>query len=88
MQISRPLLDVSIPPPEKFTLRLVVWRCRKLAIKDELTNMNDVLVRAIFSGIDAAGQLVEVTRESDTHWRAKKGIGNVLPPFRGSKTNG
>ena len=77
-------MDVSLPTPQKFVMRVVVWGARDVPAPKHLigTGMIDMYVRLILEGQapDAEGairsQIKRWTEETDTHWRSKKGRGS------------
>eukprot|EP00004_Rigifila_ramosa_P003995 TRINITY_DN1437_c1_g3_i2.p1 TRINITY_DN1437_c1_g3~~TRINITY_DN1437_c1_g3_i2.p1 ORF type:complete len:1074 (-),score=257.30 TRINITY_DN1437_c1_g3_i2:75-3296(-) len=63
-----PVVNIEPPPKKKYELRVIVWQARNMAIKDQLTNQNDLYV---------TGRLNEgVEHSTDTHMRAKDGKGS------------
>ncbi|RHY24406.1 hypothetical protein DYB25_000601 [Aphanomyces astaci] len=60
-----PPVDIALPPPITFELRVVVWKTKEVPSFDELTDMNDLFVRCQLEGSDY--------QDTDIHWRAKKG---------------
>jgi len=65
-----PMTDISLPPKEKFEMRLIVWKAKDVVIKDELTDQNDLRVTCKLKLDEWQEQ------ETDTHWRAKFGKGS------------
>lgn len=65
---SNPMLDISPPPAVKYELRVIIWKVTGCVSKDGWTKMNDLYVRVQYNN-----QPVQTT---DTHWRAKGGIGS------------
>ncbi|KAJ0394355.1 hypothetical protein P43SY_006836 [Pythium insidiosum] len=63
-----PPIDISLPPPVEFELRVVVWKARNVPSFDEAEDMNDLFFRCWLEGSDY--------QETDIHWRAKKGKGS------------
>jgi hypothetical protein len=57
--------DVSLPPTQKFEVRVVIWKCKDVPPMDTLEGMSDLFVKCWPEGCQPA--------ETDTHWRAKKG---------------
>jgi hypothetical protein len=45
-----PRADVSLPKEEEIEIRVVVWRCRECLNMDEITDMNDLVVRLRMEG--------------------------------------
>ncbi|RHY35089.1 hypothetical protein DYB32_000418 [Aphanomyces invadans] len=60
-----PPVDIALPPPVQFELRVVIWKTKEVPSFDELTDMNDLFVRCQLEGGDY--------QDTDIHWRAKKG---------------
>ncbi|ETV80250.1 hypothetical protein H257_06591 [Aphanomyces astaci] len=58
-------VDIALPPPQEYELRVVVWKTKEVPSFDELTDMNDLFVRCQLEGGDY--------QDTDIHWRAKKG---------------
>ncbi|KAK3289184.1 hypothetical protein CYMTET_3372 [Cymbomonas tetramitiformis] len=75
---SCPAMDISLPPPEPFEMRVVVWRARKVPSQDPITKMNDLYIRTILTEVadEFSGSVKRTIDETDTHWRAKKGVGS------------
>ena len=69
---TNPICRIAPSPPEKFELRLIIWKTENVAAHDGITNQNDLFVRA---KLQRSG-FATVTLETDTHYRAKKGVGN------------
>jgi hypothetical protein len=67
---SVPMVDISLPPVQKFELRLIVWDAKDVVIKDTLTDQNDLRLTCKLKLQDWQEQ------ETDTHWRAKFGKGS------------
>ncbi|MES1916423.1 MAG: hypothetical protein MHM6MM_008241, partial [Cercozoa sp. M6MM] len=65
-----PLWDITPPPPVPYELRLVIWRAKDCAIKDTLTDMNDLFCAAT---LDIEGVKMQRT---DTHYRSQNGKGS------------
>eukprot|EP00741_Cyanophora_paradoxa_P024855 tig00000310_g23996.t1 len=64
------LEDIKMKPKEKFELRVVVWQARNMVNKDDITDMNDLYITGTLEGYS---QFHAIEKETDTHWRAKKG---------------
>ena len=62
-----PMDMIKPPPPEPFELRVIIWKCKNVACKDETSGMNDLYVIA---NLNIPGMK---SQETDTHFRAKKG---------------
>lgn len=58
-------LKIEKPPPEKYEVRLIIWRAMEVPASDEITQMNDMYATAWIEGCKK--------QETDVHWRAKKG---------------
>jgi len=67
---SVPMTDISLPPKEKFEMRLIVWKAKDVVIKDSLTEQNDLRVTCKLKLEEWHEQ------ETDIHWRAKFGKGS------------
>jgi len=65
-----PMTDISLPPKQAYEFRLIVWKAKKVVIKDELTDQNDLRVTVKVT-VDE-----KLKQETDTHWRAKFGKGS------------
>lgn len=63
-----PALDISLPPPKEFELRVVIWKTRDVVSFDTITDQNDLFCKCWLEGADP--------QETDIHWRAKKGKGS------------
>jgi hypothetical protein len=62
---SFPADKVALPPTQTFEVRLVIWKAKDVPPQDWLEGMSDLFVKAWPEGCDQ--------KETDTHWRAKKG---------------
>ncbi|EQC29478.1 hypothetical protein SDRG_12726 [Saprolegnia diclina VS20] len=60
-----PPVDIAMPPAQHYELRVVIWKTKEVPSFDEITDMNDLFVRASLEGCDY--------QDTDIHWRAKKG---------------
>ncbi|OQS01372.1 hypothetical protein ACHHYP_01203 [Achlya hypogyna] len=60
-----PHVDIAMPPAQHYELRVVIWKTKEVPSFDEITDMNDLFVRASLEGCDH--------QDTDIHWRAKKG---------------
>jgi len=67
---NEPIIDISLPDPCKFEMRLIVWKAKEVVIKDEFTDQNDLRVTSKLK-VDK-----DFKQETDTHWRAKNGKGS------------
>ncbi|KAF0685796.1 Aste57867_22404 [Aphanomyces stellatus] len=63
-----PPVDIALPPPTAFELRVVIWKTKEVPNFDEFTEMNDLFVRCQLEGSDY--------QDTDIHWRAKNGKAN------------
>lgn len=78
------IMDVALPLPQKFVMRVVVWGARDVPAPPHLlgSGMIDMYVRLILEGQppdkegDIRSTIQRWTEETDTHWRAKKGRGS------------
>lgn len=74
---NTPVVDIAMPPPGMFEMRLVVWRARKIPALDVLTNMNDMFINAELTTVGIQnGKPDRTMRETDVHWRAKGNKGS------------
>ncbi len=74
---ENPVVDIAMPPPTTFEMRLVVWRARKVPALDVLTNMNDMFINAQLTTVGMQnGKPDRAMRETDVHWRAKGNKGS------------
>eukprot|EP00455_Lapot_gusevi_P005654 TRINITY_DN1241_c0_g1_i9.p2 TRINITY_DN1241_c0_g1~~TRINITY_DN1241_c0_g1_i9.p2 ORF type:complete len:435 (-),score=156.41 TRINITY_DN1241_c0_g1_i9:61-1365(-) len=71
-----PLIHIKPPAPEPYELRVIVWGCREVTIKDEFTEQNDLYVTG---QLDVPGVEMQST---DTHLRSKNGKGNFNWRFK------
>ncbi|MES1915775.1 MAG: hypothetical protein MHM6MM_007676, partial [Cercozoa sp. M6MM] len=69
-----PILDISPPPPQPYELRVIIWGCKDVAIKDTITDMNDLYVTGQLEL--GRGAPVLKRQQTDTHMRAQGGMGN------------
>merc|ERR550519_395678 len=72
---TNPIEDIALPPVEQWELRIVVWDAKKCAIKDELTNMNDLFI-TIQPNLPKTlkNPKTRVPKgQTDVHYRAKGG---------------
>lgn len=65
-----PVWNIKPPPPVPFEMRVIIWCCREITIKDEWTQMNDLYITGT---LDLPGIKQQST---DLHYRSKKGVGN------------
>lgn len=65
MGICRPL-DISLPPIEKFEVRVIVYKARNVTPGD-FTDLSDLMVKVWLQNKD------EKAQTTDVHWRAKNG---------------
>jgi hypothetical protein len=85
---KRPILDIRPPPPQPFELRVIIWECRDVTIKDTVTQLNDLFVTGL---LDEKGIRKQKT---DLHFRSRKGYGSfnwrmkfpvMLPPLMAAR---
>ncbi|GBG24784.1 Fer-1-like protein 4 [Hondaea fermentalgiana] len=69
--IKYPMIDVSPPADTVYEMRVIIWKCEDVPSFDFLTKQNDLYVRCNFNGFSEKSW-----KETDTHWRAKKGKGS------------
>lgn len=62
-----PLIDISLPPPEPYEIRVIIWRTKGVPAED-VSGMNDLYVKAWLEG--------EKEQKTDIHWRSKGGKGS------------
>ena len=66
-----PRRDIAPPKPQKFEIRLIVWGCKDVALKDQAmfgeAGSSDVFVKAHFEGKHDAP---EHCHRTDTHWKS------------------
>jgi hypothetical protein len=67
---SNPMYQIAPPPKENYELRVIIWQCKDVTIKDETTQQNDLYVTGL---LDLPGQRRQRT---DTHLRSKMGFGS------------
>eukprot|EP00475_Leptophrys_vorax_P037444 TRINITY_DN645_c0_g2_i3.p1 TRINITY_DN645_c0_g2~~TRINITY_DN645_c0_g2_i3.p1 ORF type:complete len:555 (+),score=164.61 TRINITY_DN645_c0_g2_i3:318-1982(+) len=65
-----PMVNISPPPREEWELRVIIWQCKEVTIKDELTQQNDLYITGL---LDTPGQK---RKKTDVHLRSKKGKGS------------
>jgi len=65
-----PLINIQPPPPVEYELRVIIWGCKEVTIKDTLTDANDLYITG---AIDTPGVPIQST---DTHLRSHNGKGN------------
>ena len=41
---KEPMIDIAPPTPQPYELRVIVWECKGVTIKDTVTQMNDLYV--------------------------------------------
>lgn len=71
---SSPFFDISLPPPIKFEIRLVLWRAKDMVCRDEVRRQSDLFLVADLTSLELALQTMR--DETDTHWFATDGIGS------------
>lgn len=64
-KVCKPI-DISLPPPKPFVVRLIIWNAKKLACND-MNNMNDLYI---------SGILNDNKQCTDIHWRSSNRRGN------------
>jgi len=67
---NHPLINIAPPPKEEYELRVIVWQCADVTIKDAITQQNDLYITGLLDGPGARRQ------RTDTHLRSKKGKGS------------
>ncbi|ETM03354.1 hypothetical protein L917_00416 [Phytophthora nicotianae] len=65
MNVVRPL-DISLPPPQVFEVRVIVYKAKNVTAGD-FTDLSDLFVKCWLQNRDDKSQ------STDTHWRAKHG---------------
>ncbi|TDH69811.1 hypothetical protein CCR75_006460 [Bremia lactucae] len=65
MNVMRPL-NISLPPPHMFEVRVIVYRAKNVAPGD-FTDLSDLFVKCWLQNRD------DISQTTDTHWRAKYG---------------
>eukprot|EP01006_Ploeotia_vitrea_P017020 TRINITY_DN48009_c0_g3_i1.p2 TRINITY_DN48009_c0_g3~~TRINITY_DN48009_c0_g3_i1.p2 ORF type:complete len:440 (-),score=253.12 TRINITY_DN48009_c0_g3_i1:22-1176(-) len=65
-----PMANIKPPPPQPWELRVIVWGCKDVTIKDEITQQNDLYVTCHCSAPGLKRQ------KTDTHLRSKLGFGS------------
>merc|ERR1712013_476847 len=68
-----PMLDISPPSPAPYELRVIVWECKGVTIKDEMTKMNDLYVSGF---LDGSTEKKLKAQQTDLHFRSQKGFGS------------
>eukprot|EP00736_Rhodelphis_marinus_P008919 Rmarinus@m.15524 len=71
-----PKIDITLLPPEEFEMRLIVFKARKMACMDTLTDQNDLFITATLEAKKREGGVITQKEETDVHWRAKDGKGS------------
>ncbi len=61
-------IDITLPPPEEFEVRVIVWKTRGVKSADTATDQNDLYIKAWLEGCKP--------QSTDIHWRCKKGKGS------------
>jgi hypothetical protein len=61
-------IDITLPPPEEFEVRVIVWKTRGVRSADAATDQNDLYIKAWLEGCKP--------QSTDIHWRCKKGKGS------------
>lgn len=67
-----PLINIQPPPPVEYELRVIIWGCKEVTIKDTLTDANDLYITG---AIDTPGVPIQST---DTHLRSHNGIASAV----------
>eukprot|EP00495_Collosphaeridae_sp_1-RS-2012_P002471 TRINITY_DN2131_c0_g1_i2.p1 TRINITY_DN2131_c0_g1~~TRINITY_DN2131_c0_g1_i2.p1 ORF type:complete len:137 (-),score=16.37 TRINITY_DN2131_c0_g1_i2:944-1354(-) len=65
-----PAWNIKPPPPVPYEMRVIIWRCRDVTIKDDWTGMNDLYITGT---LDLPGIK---RQQTDLHYRSKRGVGN------------
>jgi hypothetical protein len=65
-----PMVNIAPPPKEDWELRVIVWQCKEVTIKDEITQQNDLYITGL---LDTPGQK---RKKTDVHLRSKGGKGS------------
>ncbi|KAG7378050.1 hypothetical protein PHYPSEUDO_010611 [Phytophthora pseudosyringae] len=65
MNVVKPL-DISLPPPQMFEVRVIVYKAKNVTAGD-FTDLSDLFVKCWLQNRD------EKSQSTDTHWRAKHG---------------
>ena len=61
-------IDITLPPPEEFEVRVIVWKTRGVRSADTATDQNDLYIKSWLEGCKP--------QSTDIHWRCKKGKGS------------
>jgi hypothetical protein len=76
----QPVWRIKPPPPEQYELRVIVWGCKGVPIKDTLTEKTDLYITG---SVDESGAAVAPAMQTtDTHLRARNGVGNFNWRFK------
>ena len=67
-----PKIDISRPSPQPYELRVIIWQCKQVTIKDLMTQMNDLYV----SGHLDCDNKKTAKQQTDLHFRSRKGYGS------------
>eukprot|EP00477_Mikrocytos_mackini_P000747 GAHX01000799.1.p1 GENE.GAHX01000799.1~~GAHX01000799.1.p1 ORF type:complete len:1565 (+),score=320.33 GAHX01000799.1:36-4730(+) len=74
------MIDIRLPPPKQYDLRVVVWSTRNVAIKDTITEMTDIFVKGnlILPSNEklSKDEQIHWSQRTDIHYRAESGVGN------------
>ena len=74
---TKPKIDISMPPPSIFELRMIIWQARNMPAMDMMTQSNDLFFSAHVATVDKDGRKPqELMQETDTHWRSSNGKGS------------
>ena len=70
-------VDIARPPTEHFQLRLIIWNAEGIPLQgsNKALNCHNMSFSAHMRTTEG-GNVHEVKKETDTHWRAKDGRGN------------
>ncbi|DAZ97328.1 TPA: hypothetical protein N0F65_003692 [Lagenidium giganteum] len=66
MAVVKPL-DISLPPREKFEVRVIVYKAKNVTAGDAMTDLSDLFIKCWLQAFDDRAQT------TDIHWRAKDG---------------
>jgi len=63
-------INIALPPPGKFQVRVIVWETKEVVSFDHMSGMNDLYIKVWLQGQE------KKKKQTDTHWRAKHGKGS------------
>ena len=66
--LKYPGIDITLPPPQEFEVRVIVWKTRGVRSADTVTDQNDLYIKGWVEGC--------TEQCTDIHWRCKKGKGS------------